>query len=305
MVSPKLDMGLNRVFDLFYPGTKSWNVEVLQNYFYPWEADAIRKIYVSEACNSDCLVWPKTSKGCYSVKSAYWMLATEAINEAASSFGGAGTKVWKNIWKIRVPPKIKHFMWRSATDSLPTKQNIACRKIPIDETCSLCDDQQETSMHVIWLCDQAKAVWKSVPSFSRLYKVGLVVEFFDVHTQPTRPEVQQHHIKWTKPPEDCYKANFDATLFENSNMAGIGVVIRDCNGNAMGALSQKILLPQSIEHAEALAASRAMTFAEALVFPKSCFREIAYGLLMLSIQRSHAILYLATSLKKYGAVLHL
>ena len=44
-----------------------------------------------------------------------------------------------------------------------------------------------------------------------------------------------------------YKANFDAALFDNSDMAGLGVVVRDCSGNIMGALSQKIALPQSVE----------------------------------------------------------
>ena len=46
---PKIDVELYRVCDLFYPGTKIWNMEVLQNSFYPWEAEVIRKIYVSEA----------------------------------------------------------------------------------------------------------------------------------------------------------------------------------------------------------------------------------------------------------------
>ena len=140
VVLPKIDVELYRVCDLFYPGTKIWNMEVLQNSFYPWEAEVIRKIYVSEACNTDCLVWPKSSDGDYSVKSAYRMLATEVINGAPSSSNGEGSKVWKSIWKIRAPPKIKHFMWRAAKDSLPSKQNIARRKIPIDETCSLCED---------------------------------------------------------------------------------------------------------------------------------------------------------------------
>ena len=53
----------------------------------------------------------------------------------------------------------------------------------------------------------------------------------------------QHQVHWTKPPRDFYKANFDAALFDSSNMAGIGVVIRDYNGNVIGALSQKIALP--------------------------------------------------------------
>ncbi|KAK7816272.1 hypothetical protein CFP56_000560 [Quercus suber] len=47
-------------------------------------------------------------------------------------------------------------------------------------------------------------------------------------------------------------------------MPGIGVVVRDYNGNVIGALSQKIALPQSIEHAKALAASWAVAFAKEL-----------------------------------------
>lgn len=173
VVSPKMDEGLNRVCDLFYPNTKTWNWEVLQKSFYLWEAEVIRKIYVSEACNTDCLVWSKTSDGCYSVKSAYQMLATDqVINAAPSSSNGEGSKVWRSIWKIRAPPKIRHFMWRAAKDALPSKQNLARRKIALDETCSLCDEQQESVMHVLWLCDQAKAVWKSVPSFTRMYQTG-------------------------------------------------------------------------------------------------------------------------------------
>ena len=179
VVSPKIDEGLNRVCDLFYPNTKIWNWEVLQNSFYPWEAEAIWNIYVSEMCNTDCLVWPKTANGCCLVKSAYQMLATKVINKAPSSSNGEDSKVWRSIWKIRAPPKVRHFMWRAARDPLPLKQNLARWKIALDETCSLCDKQQESVMHVLWVCDQAKDVWKSVPSFSRLYQTGYR-SFFDL-----------------------------------------------------------------------------------------------------------------------------
>ena len=99
----------------------------------------------------------------------------------------------------------------------------------------------------------------------------MAVEFFDVHKQPLRSAVQGPRVRWTKPPEDFYKANFDAALFDTSNMTGIRVVIRDCNGNIIGALSQKIALPQSIEQARALAATRAMAFARELSLFKVIF----------------------------------
>ena len=65
-------------------------------------------------------------------------------------------KVWKGIWRIK--------------DSLPTKENLHKRHILLDVTCSLCDDHQENIMHALWLCDQAKAVWKSEVSFAVMYK---------------------------------------------------------------------------------------------------------------------------------------
>ena len=39
---------------------------------------------------------------------------------SSSAPNGDGS-VWKKIWKVRVPHKIRHFLWRAAKDSLPTK----------------------------------------------------------------------------------------------------------------------------------------------------------------------------------------
>ncbi|KAK7823802.1 hypothetical protein CFP56_035048 [Quercus suber] len=44
------------------------------------------------------------------------------------------------------------------------------RQIKVDETCSLCNEYQETTLHILWLCDHAKAVWQSVLCFAKLYQ---------------------------------------------------------------------------------------------------------------------------------------
>lgn len=78
-------------------------------------------------------------------------------------------------------------------------------------------------------------------------------------------------VKWSPPPVGLYKANFDAALFDNSELARIGAVVRDSSGNIMGALSQKISRPQLVEHAEALAACRAMILVKELMLFQVCF----------------------------------
>ena len=36
---------------------------------------------------------------------------------------------WKSIWKMKVPGKIKHFLWKACTNSLPAKANLIKREI--------------------------------------------------------------------------------------------------------------------------------------------------------------------------------
>ena len=100
---PKLDASLDKVSDLFYPNTTEWNIKPLENSFYPWEVDVIRRIDVSKLSQADCLVWPLSIDGSYSIKTAYHMLATEVINSSPSSSGGVAGNVWKRIWKIITP----------------------------------------------------------------------------------------------------------------------------------------------------------------------------------------------------------
>ncbi|XP_075662751.1 uncharacterized protein LOC142632211 [Castanea sativa] len=41
---------------------------------------------------------------------------------------------------------------------------------------------------------------------------------------------------WSPPPRDCFKVNFDGASFSDLGKAGLGVVIRDCNGRVVASL---------------------------------------------------------------------
>ena len=46
--------------------------------------------------------------------------------------------------------------------------------------------------------------------------------------------------QWRHPDPQCFKVNFDAAVFRRSTLAGIGVIARNHDGEAMGALSSPI-----------------------------------------------------------------
>ena len=53
-------------------------------------------------------------------------------------------------------------------------------------------------------------------------------------------------------------------IFQDLQKAGIGVVIRDSNGEVIGALSESSFLPATVENVEAIACRNAVSFARDL-----------------------------------------
>lgn len=65
---------------------------------------------------------------------------------------------------------------------------------------------------------------------------------FSLHNTTTTSAMRRTPARWTPTKNEQYKINFDVTLFQAENCAGIGVVIRNGNGKAMASLSQQIPL---------------------------------------------------------------
>ena len=49
--------------------------------------------------------------------------------------------------------------------------------------------------------------------------------------------------KWSPPLGEGYKTNYDGAVFEEAGEAGIGVVVRNGNGEVLAALQKKYLTP--------------------------------------------------------------
>lgn len=125
VLTPQHDHSLQMVSGLFFPRSKSWNEELIDLNFYHWEAEVIEGIPVSQTVDLDTLVWPLSSNGVYSVWSAYRLFVELNRQHLPSSSSlELGKGLWKGIWRLRAPQKVRHCLWRVVREALPTKINL-------------------------------------------------------------------------------------------------------------------------------------------------------------------------------------
>lgn len=79
------------------------------------------------------------SKGCFSVKSGYNLAVNLRNVSSASGFDSLRLKpLWKSIWKLNVPPRVKMTVWKFINDILPTSSNILKRGTSTNPFCLFC-----------------------------------------------------------------------------------------------------------------------------------------------------------------------
>ena len=98
----------------------------------------------------DKFKWRLTFSGLFSVKSLYF----DYMNDHT-------IYLRKYVWKLKVPLKIKIFMWFLSRKVLLTKDNLVKRNWIGCTRCVFCSSQ-ETINHLFISCPFAKAVWRVV-----------------------------------------------------------------------------------------------------------------------------------------------
>ena len=85
-------------------------------------------------------------------------------------------------------------------------------------------------------------------------------EYHAVTERPTTAPAPRETF-WTPPPTDRHKINVDGAVFKSQKAAGICVLVRDCHGQVITALSKKINAPLGPLEAEVKAVEAAVQFA--------------------------------------------
>ncbi|KAH1057306.1 hypothetical protein J1N35_035371 [Gossypium stocksii] len=79
------------------------------------------KVLVPE--EEDRLMWIHDNKGVFSVKKLTELLIKEGMDDICFTFD--------KIWKLKVPPRMKSFLWMVSIDRLPTKEFLIRRGVQI------------------------------------------------------------------------------------------------------------------------------------------------------------------------------
>ena len=119
-------------------------------------ADAILTIPIPSNPRQDKMIWLPNLKGNFSVKSVH-KVAYHNVNN-----NDQAQSHWKKLWKAKLPERLKMLLWRIDANAMPNKVNLQRRIQHTNTSCSLCNSNEETNIHLFFLCPFAKALWTTV-----------------------------------------------------------------------------------------------------------------------------------------------
>lgn len=124
-----------KVSELIDKENASWKSEVVDALFLPHEAEVIKSIPLSVHLLMDKQVWACSSNGVFTVRSAYWVAVEMSKGKSDDSCSDVrqNRRLWRKIWELATPQKIRYFTWRACRDILPTKANLVKGRVLTEE----------------------------------------------------------------------------------------------------------------------------------------------------------------------------
>lgn len=167
VVSPCLNLSLDATLDMFIDlVSKTWREDLVRGTFLPFEANKTLGIPISLDGDADELCWVYSKDEVLYVKDVYSI----ALNSTeVASCSKVLDPLWSMIWKLKVPTKVRDFVWRACWDIIPHGVNISKNGIKDYLSCLRCG-KDESLLHMLRDCSWVHDVWKvvdfSFPSLS-------------------------------------------------------------------------------------------------------------------------------------------
>ena len=101
-------------------------------------------------------------------------------------------------WKLRCPPKIKHFLWQLVTRCIAVKKNLHKRGIPGDIVCARCGAEEESINQVFFECPPALQTWalSKIPTHPAMFPTSSLFVNMDHLFWRVVPQMEDHQFAW-------------------------------------------------------------------------------------------------------------
>ncbi|XP_048613516.1 uncharacterized protein LOC125587312 [Brassica napus] len=230
-----------KVADLMMPCRREWNCNLINSIFPEGTRRKILSIHPQGPIGEDTCSWEYSKSGHYSVKSGYWVQTNiiAAANQRGTVDQPSLDDLYQRVWKYNTSPKVRHFLWRCISNSLPTAANMRSKHISKDRSCSRCGMESETVNHILFQCpNDFLFQGKDYPAPDTVNKaIEDTAEWMrrqeEDKTEVKKPTSSTQHLKWTPPTQNWIKCNTD------HQQQGIGWVSRDYAGRLLWAGAQR------------------------------------------------------------------
>ena len=113
-------------------------------------------------------------------------------------FGPSVSLLKAFCWKVRCPPKLKHFLWQLVTGCIAVKNNLRSRGIQGDTICVRCAAPKESINHVFFECPPAIQAWalSRIPSNPAIFPLQSLFANMDHLFWRVSPELEDHQFAW-------------------------------------------------------------------------------------------------------------
>jgi hypothetical protein len=154
------------VSDLIDPISGDWDIDLLNDLFGVVDVHRILQIPLHIHGFDDFIAWSETKHGRYTVRSGYYLQWHHQFAAPAASLslpgGSASNPVWKILWRMKIPSKVKIFMWRALHGILPLQSILYNHHIGTTCGCPICNQGPEDISHLLFQCETARDLWNNL-----------------------------------------------------------------------------------------------------------------------------------------------
>ena len=132
-MTPRGGALLTKVCELRDPHSGQWDEDLIRSLFLTVDANRILQIPINDQVFEDFIAWNHTTHGRYTVRSGYHLQWHHTFGPSAGQISIPGTSasnpIWKILWKLKIPSKIKILCWRALHGIIPLKSILVNRHI--------------------------------------------------------------------------------------------------------------------------------------------------------------------------------